>query len=109
MCSCCCFCCEDTPISGMLMEAFSWFVDTLFSPKCSLFAQIQANNWKLAKALQELRRLLRQRLEESRSIVGFNLSGLSAVSQSSKLGNTSDNELTQSRAIWSGIGLGRSI
>ena len=68
--------------------------------------QIQANNWKVAKALQELRRLLRLRLEESRSIVGFNLSGLNMVSQHfSTVDKIADHSLTNGKAIWSGIGL----
>lgn len=68
--------------------------------------QIQANNWKLAKPLQELRRLLRLRLDESRSIVGFNLSGLNLVSQHfGTVDKIADNDFTSAKAIWSGIGL----
>lgn len=70
------------------------------------YIQIQANNWKLTKALQELRRLLRLRLDESRSIVGFNLSGLNMVSQHfNTVDKSADESLTNTKSIWSGIGL----
>ena len=67
--------------------------------------QIHANNRNGTRALQELRRLLRLRLEEYRCIVGFNLSGLQAVSR-----NTSQVENMSSghgREIWAGLALGR--
>jgi U3 small nucleolar RNA-associated protein 12 len=67
--------------------------------------QIQGNKWKLTQALQELRRLLRLRLSEYRSIVGFNLSGLKAIAQNSS--NLDEIPSGQGRDIWAGLALGR--
>lgn len=68
--------------------------------------QIQSHNWKLARVLQELRRLLRLRLQESRSVVGFNLSGLEYVSRNSNRQEKNPKD-SQHRDIWSGLALGR--
>jgi len=67
--------------------------------------QIQANSWTLTKPLQELRRLLRLRLEESRCVVGFNLSGLQSIRNNSvKVRETNDGNV---KDIWAGLALGR--
>lgn len=67
--------------------------------------QIQANNWKLARPLQELKRLLRLRLGEYRSMVGFNISGLQLAAQnSSRMQKIPATDfLATEKGIWAGI------
>lgn len=73
---------------------------------------MQANHWKVAKALQELRRLLRLRLEEGRSIAGFNLSGLREVAKNHSAPSLekTPSDFTNTRmpkgSIWGKLGIG---
>ena len=62
--------------------------------------------------LRELRRLLRERLTESRDIIGFNLAALRAVgaTAANKKGqylNYKNQE--QTKDIWAGMGLGSDL
>ena len=62
--------------------------------------------------LRELRRLLRERLAESRDTIGFNLAALRAVARTtaskkeSYLSYSNDNE---TKNIWAGMGLGSDL
>jgi len=62
--------------------------------------------------LRELRRLLRERLSESRDTIGFNLAALRAVAKanaSRKESYLNYNSNDQIKDIWSGLGLGRDL
>ena len=62
--------------------------------------------------LRELRRLLRQRLSESRDTVGFNLAALRAVARtnaSKKENYLNYNASEDSKDIWAGMGLGSDL
>jgi hypothetical protein len=62
--------------------------------------------------LRELRRLLKEQLEESRDIIGFNLAALRAVAKTaadrkeSYLNYDQSNEM---KDIWAGMGLGSDL
>mmetsp|Transcript_20281 Transcript_20281/g.56409 ORF Transcript_20281/g.56409 Transcript_20281/m.56409 type:complete len:1101 (+) Transcript_20281:216-3518(+) len=61
--------------------------------------------------LRELRRLLRERLSESRDTIGFNLAALRAVARTtaSKKESYLDYSREQTRDIWAGMGLGSDL
>lgn len=61
--------------------------------------------------LRELRRLLRQRLSESRDTVGFNLAALRAVARTNatKKENYLNYNAEDSKDIWAGMGLGSDL
>ena len=62
--------------------------------------------------LRELRRLLRERLTESRDRIGFNLAALRAVGRtaaSKKENYLNYNSNEQTKDIWAGMGLGSDL
>ena len=61
--------------------------------------------------LRELRRLLRERLTESRDTIGFNLAALRAVARTtaSKKESYLDYNADNTRDIWAGMGLGSDL
>ena len=62
--------------------------------------------------LRELRRLLRERLSESRDTIGFNLAALRAVARanaSKKESYLNYNSSEQIKDIWAGMGLGSDL
>ena len=61
--------------------------------------------------LRELRRLLRERLAESRDTIGFNLAALRAVARTnaSKKESYLSYNTDQSKDIWAGMGLGSDL
>lgn len=71
-----------------------------------------ASGASTAAPLRELRRLLRERLAESRDAVGFNLAALRAVAKTSADRKASyldyDNDAA-AKDIWAGMGLGSDL
>jgi hypothetical protein len=66
----------------------------------------------IAVPLRELRRLLKERLSESRDVIGFNLAALRVVAKTSasrKDAYLEYNVSDQSKDIWSGMGLGSDL
>ena len=66
----------------------------------------------IAVPLRELRRLLKERLSESRDVIGFNLAALRAVAKTSasrKDAYLEYNVSDQSKDIWAGMGLGSDL
>jgi hypothetical protein len=65
----------------------------------------------IAVPLRELRRLLKQRLSESRDVVGFNLAALRVVARtaSSRRDAYLDYNAGQTKDIWAGLGLGSDV
>jgi len=66
----------------------------------------------IAVPLRELRRLLRQRLAESRDVIGFNLAALRAVAKtaaSRKDAYLDFDTPSEAKDIWAGIGLGSDL
>ncbi len=61
--------------------------------------------------LRELRRLLRERLAESRDAIGFNLAALRAVARTnaSKKESYLSYNTDQYKDIWAGMGLGSDL
>mmetsp|Transcript_1324 Transcript_1324/g.2742 ORF Transcript_1324/g.2742 Transcript_1324/m.2742 type:complete len:82 (-) Transcript_1324:2437-2682(-) len=61
--------------------------------------------------LRELRRLLRERLSESRDTIGFNLAALRAVARTtaSKKESYLNYNSDQTKDIWAGMGLGSDL
>lgn len=65
----------------------------------------------IAVPLRELRRLLKQRLAESRDVVGFNLAALRAVAKTAANRRDAylDYNAEQTKDIWAGMGLGSDV
>jgi hypothetical protein len=66
----------------------------------------------LAIPLRELRRLLKERLEESRDMIGFNLAALRAVARTtaSKKESYLEYEAEEgTKDVWAGMGLGSDL
>ena len=61
--------------------------------------------------LRELRRLLKERLSESRDTIGFNLAALRAVARTtaSKKESYLNYDIDQTKDIWAGMGLGSDL
>jgi hypothetical protein len=62
--------------------------------------------------LRELRRLLKERLSESRDVIGFNLAALRAIAKTSasrKESYLDYNAPNQTKDIWAGMGLGSDL
>ncbi len=72
--------------------------------------QIMANRSTIVP-LRELRRLLRERLAESRDTVGFNLAALRAVARTnaSKKESYLSYDDNGAKDIWAGMGLGSDL
>jgi hypothetical protein len=70
------------------------------------------SNRSIVVPLRELRRLLRERLTESRDTIGFNLAALRAVARttaSKKESYLNYNSNDQTKDIWAGMGLGSDL
>lgn len=66
----------------------------------------------IAIPLRELRRLLKEQLEESRDMIGFNLAALRAVARTTASRKESYLDLDadeEAKDIWAGMGLGSDL
>ena len=69
-----------------------------------------ANHKSVATPLRELRRLLRQRLQESRDVVGFNLAAMRAIAKHAASRQDAFLQVDQQKDdIWAGMGLGSDL
>ena len=99
-------------IGNKTRRVFSALVTHILTSFFVLFHQIQImSNRSTTVPLRELRRLLRERLSESRDTIGFNLAALRAVARTtaSKKESYLNYNSDQTKDIWAGMGLGSDL